>query len=177
MDEEKRRIRNRKIVGGCVIGYVLLGLVVAGFALGGAVLTHYEMDRQYQGYYYLATDAGSPETVSDLIGQYLTSVEDVHGYGALIWKNPSTDMDYRKQIVESFKSRADDLCERKTFDSQRINVQLSFAELTKDMEDKQLPMMWWYVIHFRLWIVYGLIFFLCIWWWTFLILYDFLDKY
>jgi len=175
MNKTEERIRNRKIVARGVILYALLGILILGFVIGGTVLTEYEMDRQHQGYYYLATDAGSPEAVSDFLGLYLTSVEDVHGYGALIWKNPSTNMDYRKQIIESFKSRADDLCERKTFDEQRIDVQLSFIELTNDMEDKQLPMVWWYVIHYRMWIVYGLLFFLCIWWWTLLLLIDFVD--
>ena len=175
--EKRIRIRNRKIVLGCVISYALLGILTIGFAIGGTVLTEYKMDQQYQGYYYLATDAGSPEVVSDFLGDYLISVEDVHGYGALIWKNPSTNMDHRKQIVESFKSRADDLCKRKAFNEQRIDVQLSFVELTNDMEGKQLPMVWWYIIHYRMWVVYGVLFFLCIWWWTFLMLVDFSDQY
>lgn len=95
-------------------------------------------------------DIGSLEVISDFLGQYLTSVEEVHKYGALIWSNPSTNMDYRRQIVESFKYRADDLCERKKFDEQRIDISVSFIELTNDMQGKQLPMMRWYVIHYRM---------------------------
>lgn len=67
MDESKERKinRNRKIVAGGVIFYTLLGILTLGFVIGGTVLTEYEMDQRHQGYYYLATDAGSREAVSD----------------------------------------------------------------------------------------------------------------
>lgn len=168
--------KNRKTMVIIFISYLFVGIIAIGIGIGGVIYVDIKMDRDYQGYYYLAESAGSPEAISDLLDQYLTAVEDVHGYAALIWKNPSTDMDFQKQIVQSFKDRADDLCDLKELSKQRIDVQLSFVELTEDMQEKELPLIGWYILHHATWILNAYLFLCFVWWWTFLWVWHMYDK-
>lgn len=146
--------------------YVVLGLILCAVAVGGLVHTDICMDRDYQGYYYLAQNAGSPEVVADFLEQYLDAVEDMHGYSGIVYKNPGTDVDYQKQVVQSFLDRANDLSEKKEFNQQSIDVQLSFQKLTDDMTDKQLQLVRWSLVNEHKMLGYSLFFLTMIWWWT-----------
>lgn len=54
------RKTKRKIIKSLLCSYLIVGLVSLSIGIGGIISTSIEMDRQYQGYFYLAESAESP---------------------------------------------------------------------------------------------------------------------
>lgn len=152
--------------------YLIFGIILIGIVVVGSIGIDIHMDEHYQGYYYLAHDAGSPEVVASFLEQYLEAVEDIHGYSGIVYRNPRTDVDHQKQVVRSFLDRANDLSSQKELQKQSIDVQLSFQKLTDDMMFKQLQLVRWSWVNERGGIMGYFAFFVSvIWWWTLIVWY------
>ena len=154
--------------------YMILGLVLGIIFMGSAIMLDIRVENQYRGNYKLACAAATPEQISHYLELYLNSTNDFHGYTALIYKNPETDIDEQRRIVQSFLTRAKELSETKLLNDQSIERQIGMGSLKSDMIDsgdfctyKDLHLIRWYMVNsYHGFLAYIGFFTMMIWWWS-----------
>jgi len=155
--------------------YIILGLLLGVIFLGSAISLDIKVENEYRGNYKLACDASTPELMSHYLELYLEDTKDFHGYTALIYKNPNTDIDEQRRIVQSFLARAKELSKGKSLENQSIERQIGMGSLKNDMIDsegfytyKDLHLIRWYMVNaYYGFLAYIGFFVMMIWWWTF----------
>ena len=158
--------------------YLILGLCLGIIFVGSAIVLDVKVENDYRGNFKLACDAATPEEISHYLEIYLEDTKDFHGYTALIYKNPKTNIDEQRRIVQSFLSRAKELSETKSLENQSIGRQIGMGSLKSDMKAsgdfyiyKDLHLIRWHMLHcFGGLIAYMGFFVMTIWWWTLILL-------
>lgn len=157
--------------------YIVLGLILGVIFLGSAIMLDVKVENDYRGNYKLACSAAASEEIIHYLEIYLDDTKDFHGYTALIYKNPKTNIDEQRRIVKSFLTRANELSTEKTLDNQSIERQIGMGSLKNDMSDsddfysyKDLHLIRWYMVNTCYgFLAYTGFFVMAIWWWTVLI--------
>lgn len=157
--------------------YIIVGLFLSIVFVSSAIMLDIKVENQYRGNYKLACDASTPEMISHYLELYLEDTKDFHGYTALIYKNPDTDIDEQRRIVQSFLTRAIELSEEKTLNDQSIERQIGMGSLKNDMADsgdfctyKDLHLIRWYMVNnHHGFLAYIGFFTMMIWWWSVLL--------
>lgn len=80
-------------------------LILLDIALIGGAISIYKEANEYNAYYKLAEQSSTPELATFYLEQYLDKIENLHGYNAIIFKNPSTNIDEHKEIIRSIIAR------------------------------------------------------------------------
>lgn len=157
--------------------YILSGLILGVIFVGSAIMLDVNVENDYRGNYKLACEAATPEEITHYLELYLEDTKDFHGYTALIYKNPKTNIDEQRRIVKSFLTRANELSTEKTLYNQSIERQIGMGSLKNDMfvdgdyfTYTDLHLVRWYMVN----TCYGFLayigfFVMVIWWWTVLI--------
>lgn len=167
-----------EILNNILAFYILIGIVLGVIFIASGIALDIKVENEYRGNYKLACSASTPEMISHYLEIYLEDTKDFHGYTALIYKNPDTDIDEQRQIVQSFLARAKELSEEKTLNNQSIERQIGMGSLKNDMIDsgdfytyKDLHLFRWYMVNAYHGILAIIGFFIMmIWWWTALII-------
>ena len=157
-----------------LIIYVILGIVFWIIFVSSAIVLDVKVENDYRGNYRLACDASTPEEITHYLELYLESTKDFHGYTAIIYKNPDTDIDEQRRIVQSFLTRAKELSAGKLLINQSIERQIGMGSLKNDLINKEgfnslndLHIIRWYMVN----MYHGFLaiigfFVLMIWWWS-----------
>lgn len=156
--------------------YLIIGLTFITILVIAAICLDVKVDNEYRGNFYLACAASTPEQIAEYLEIYLEDTKDFHGYTSVIYKNPSTDIDEQRKVVQSFLDRATSLAEEKSFDSQRLDVQMGLGTLKRDMtyddltNSNDLQLVRWHMLHwFGGLLAYMGFFVMAIWWWTLMV--------
>ena len=167
-----------RIYDNILAGYMLLGIILGLIFIAAGIGIDIKVDNEYRGNYFLACEAATPEVISHYLELYLEDTKDFHGYTAIIYKNPSSDIDEQRKVVQSFLTRANELSEDKALADQSIERQIGMGSLKNDMRDsgdfhpyKDLHLTRWYMVN----TLHGFLavsgfFVICIWWWTLLLM-------
>lgn len=162
-----------KIYDNILAGYMLLGIILGLMFVAAAIGIDIKVDNEYRGNYYLACEAATPEMISHYLELYLEDTKDFHGHTAIMYKNPSTDIDEQRRVVQSFLTRANELSKDKSLADQSIERQIGMGSLKSDMRDsndfhtyKDLHLVRWYMVNtWHGFLAITGFFVMCIWWW------------
>lgn len=161
-----------------IVSYLIIGIALSAIFGIAAISLDVKIASEYRGNFYLACDASTPEQIVEYLEKYLEDTKDFHGYTSILYKNPSTDIDEQRKIVQSFLDRATSLADKKSFEEQRLDVQMGLGTLKTDMTNddmdtnhNDLRLIRWHMLHcFGGLFAYIGFFLMAIWWWTLILL-------